>query len=209
MQKVLLNGKIGMTPFTLDFVGRKVQHGSMLSVSRGLAFVLLLQMSVVWGADAQEGNSPQAPARQDNPQARQTEDAERDARNKDFWIVSVGDSRSAVRLGSITSVSLHSYMLDGKIKIKELTIDTTGNNSLRFYGSDSTFVNEKLDRLRHTRALIDEKTENAARLPSRKFPEGVYSHNVEFQIQRAADLEAAYRSVLKAMTSGKGDTFRF
>ncbi len=128
-----------------------------------------------------------------------------------FWICSIGDSKAAmtaVRLESITSVSKHTYNVSGQV-IREVTIDTTGNNSVRIYCMNANQqLNRYAERAKNARQMLDSKTGAAANYPSKKFPEGTYSHNVEFQVDSVDDLEKVYNSVMKAVISNKGCNFK-
>lgn len=128
-----------------------------------------------------------------------------------FWICSIGDSKAAmtaVRLESITSVSKHTYNVSGQV-IREVTIDTTGNNSVRIYCMNSNQqLNRYAERAKNARQILDSKTGSAADYPTKKFPEGTYSHNIEFQVDSLNDLEKVYNSVMKAVISNKGCNFK-
>ena len=132
-------------------------------------------------------------------------------RSDQFWIATIGDSKAAmtaVRLSSITSVSKHTYNVAGQV-IREVTIDTTGNNSVRIYCMNTNpQLNRYAERAKNTRQMIDSKTGGATNYPSKKFPEGTYSHNVEFQVDSVDDLEKIYNSVMKAVISNKGCNFK-
>ncbi|HIX89109.1 MAG TPA: hypothetical protein H9976_08345 [Candidatus Akkermansia intestinavium] len=134
-----------------------------------------------------------------------------DSQYKQFWVGifdSKGTAQVCVKLALIVSVNIHTYMLDGATKITECTIDTLGNNSIRIYGTGSEQVQRNLSRLSNTRELIDSKTGGATRYPGRKFPEGAYSHNVEFQVDSAAEVQAVYESVLNAWLKNKGCIYK-
>ncbi|MBQ8899413.1 MAG: hypothetical protein IJY72_00510 [Akkermansia sp.] len=128
-----------------------------------------------------------------------------------FWICTIGDSKAAmtaIRLESITSVSKHTYNI-GTQTIREVTIDTTGNNSVRIYCLNTNQqANRYAERAKNARQLLDGKTGGAANYPSKKFPEGTYSHNIEFQVDSVDDLEKIYNSVMKAVISNKGCNFK-
>lgn len=124
------------------------------------------------------------------------------------WIASFGcELSTTVRLSTITSVSLHTYMLDGSMKVSELTVDTQGNNSLRIYCISAEKANDLKGRFSNVRNLLDKKTENASHLPSRKFPEGTYSHNVEYQVDNTRILKKAHESLMKAWLNNKSVSF--
>lgn len=134
-------------------------------------------------------------------------DGEQAIPNK-YWVCIVDCSDiTAVKLDMITSVSKHTYSVDG-VAFREVTIDTRGNNSIRFYSCLNERVNTAKDRLSNTRALLDSKGGNVSKYPAKKFPEGTYSHNVEYLIENSEDLNKLYESVVNAMFKNKGCTFK-
>ncbi len=94
------------------------------------------------------------------------------------------------------------------MQIREVTIDTMGNNSIRFYSIGSERATSMQDRLSNTRELLDRHTENSSRYPGKKYPEGAYSHNVEYQVSSVSTLDKIYDSVSTAWVRGKGCTLR-
>ncbi|MDO5469800.1 MAG: hypothetical protein Q4F38_00745 [Akkermansia sp.] len=137
--------------------------------------------------------------------------AQAQEQNHKFWICIFGCPKTAttcVRLDAITSVSKHTYNV-GSQTVREVTIDTTGNNSIRIYCMN---VNEQQqrykDRLSNTRELMDSKTGRNSKLPTKKFPEGTYSHNVEYQVEEVTVLDKIYDSVMNAIMKNKGCTLK-
>lgn len=132
-------------------------------------------------------------------------------KTKRFWVGvfdGTGMAQTCIKLDSIVSVSLQSYSLDGAVAVTECTIDTVGNNSIRIYGSRSDQVKQTRDRLSNTRELIDSKSDNLTRYPGKKFPEGAYSHNIEFQLETAEQVKLVYQSILNAWVRNEGCIFR-
>ncbi len=137
--------------------------------------------------------------------------AEQSATCPRFWTCTIKDpkvARVAVRLENITSVALHTYNI-GPQTIREVTIDTTGNNSIRIYCLNVNDTSKRMaSRTQNTRDLIDSKTGGATKHPSKKFPEGTYSHNVEYQVESVKDIEKIYDSVIKAVFSNRGEDIK-
>lgn len=131
--------------------------------------------------------------------------------NYKFWVCIVGCPKQAVtaiRLDTIVSVNKHTYTVDGVV-VKEVTIDTRGNNSIRFYCmNNNPAVNRMNDRTKNTRKLIDSKTGGLTTKPAKAFPDGTYSHNVEYLIDDAKKLDDIYESALNAVIRNKGCTFK-
>lgn len=145
------------------------------------------------------------------------QDGENNVKYK-FWVCSIGDGIVSIRLDTITSVSKHTYNVVSVNKnstqvenqtVKEVTIDTTGNNSIRIYCSDVNKEQKRYkDRLKNTQELIEKRTGTDSKLPSKKFPEGTYSHNIEYQVQNPAALDNIYNSVMNAIIKNKGCTLK-
>jgi ribosomal protein L2 len=105
-------------------------------------------------------------------------------------------------------VSKHTYNV-GTQTVREVTIDTIGNNSIRIYCMNVNEQQQRFkERLSNTRELIDSKTGNATKLPNKKFPEGTYSHNIEYQVEDVATLDKIYDSVMNAIIKNRGCTLR-
>lgn len=129
-----------------------------------------------------------------------------------YWIGVFGSPDTAVvcvMLRTITSISKHSYLIDNKIPVKEVTIDTQGNHAIRIYSFHHPAEDKLGEKLSNTRALAREKTsEVSAPLPGKKYPEGTCSHNVEFLVTDGKVLDDLYQSLITAWATNKGCTFR-
>ena len=128
-----------------------------------------------------------------------------------FWVCIFGCPKTAVttiKVQAITSVNKHTYNVGNQL-VKEVTIDTTGNNSIRIYCTNTNSQQKQYkDRLSNTRKLIERKTGTNSELPTKSFPEGTYSHNVEYQVEKPETLDKIYDSVIKAISTNKGTTLR-
>ncbi len=154
--------------------------------------------------------SPLSAASQDRLGLGDTKAGEASASNT-FWTCIVGDPSEAVtmvKLSTITSVSKQTYMLDNSIQMREVTIDTIGNNTIRFYCASSARANIMASRMSNARDLVDKYTEKATRYPGKKYPEGTHSHNVEYQVASPSTLDQIYDSVANAWQKNKGCTLR-
>jgi len=127
-----------------------------------------------------------------------------------FWVGLFNSGKSAtaaVRLDQIASVCNHSYTIAGNL-VREVTIDTTGNNSIRIYCLSASLPSSAQSRLNNTANLVRSKTGDASRVPAKSFPEGAYSHNIEYQVDSEAELDAIYDSVINAVISNKGCVYK-
>lgn len=128
-----------------------------------------------------------------------------------FWVCVVGCPKqavTAVRLDTITSVSKHTYSVDNVV-VKECTIDTRGNNSIRFYCMNNSDYSKKMsDRTKNTRKLIDSKTGGLTTKPTKAIPDGIYSHNIEYLIDDPKKIDDIYESALNAVIKNRGCTYK-
>lgn len=128
-----------------------------------------------------------------------------------FWVCIVGCPKqavTAVRLDTIVSINKHTYTVDGVV-VKEVTIDTRGNNSIRFYCMNNNEAVSKMnDRSKNTRKLLDSKTGGLTTKPAKSFPDGTYSHNVEYLIDDPKKIDGIYESALNAVIRNKGCTYK-
>ncbi len=107
-----------------------------------------------------------------------------------YWEASYSDPEKGMiylRIDQIVSVTLHNYMLDGKIPISELAIDTTGNHSIRIYcpliktpGEQALKIGNKLPRV------------------GKQFPQETLSHSIEYYVDDQDTLIALYESLIRA-----------
>ncbi len=124
--------------------------------------------------------------------------------------ITVGKTNQVtIAVPSITSVAQHSYLLNGVTPISQVTIDTTGNNTIRFYyvhsdelGKDPAALAKLLnpDTVRAKGSGITAEGKNSE-LPSVKFPEGTYSHSVEFQLEAPEQLTKLYKTAISVWGS--------
>ncbi len=153
---------------------------------------------------------PAASAQQDRLGLGDTKAGESSS-SPQFWTCIVSNPGAAVtmvKLSTITSVSKQTYMLDNSIQMREVTIDTLGNNTIRFYCTSSTRANNMASRVSTARGLVDKYTEGGTRYPGKKYPEGTHSHNVEYQVNSPSTLDQIYDSVANAWQKNRGCTLR-
>lgn len=116
-----------------------------------------------------------------------------------YWEAKLSDEKGDViiKLSEITAIALHTYKINGTLEYTECTIDTKGNHSFRFYAPASS-ESSIHGRVTHT-ALGEAKKASADKtnFPARKFPEGAYSHNVEYQLSCVEKVLKVYKSIKK------------
>ncbi len=117
------------------------------------------------------------------------------------WTCIIGSPEHAmtvIKLSSITSISKQTYMLEGSQRILEVTIDTEGNNSIRFYSLNSAHTQRVTDRVSNTRSLAEKYTDGALKFPAKKYPEATHSHNIEYQLSSPEQVNRIYESAVHA-----------
>ncbi len=105
---------------------------------------------------------------------------------------------TVVKLSAITSISKQTYLLEGAQKILEVTIDTEGNNSIRFYCLSSDRTQRALGQAANARELVDKHSEAASKFPAKKYPEATHSHNIEYQLSSPEQVNRIYESATHA-----------
>lgn len=120
-----------------------------------------------------------------------------------LWQASLDDSSMVtIAVSQLVSVTMHPYLLNGENLVTEVTIDTTGNNTIRFY-----YVHpeeDKLDLMNPEKTVKNAKKKilrrpsqpKANSIASVKFPEGAYAHSIEYQVNSLDDLEKIYQSLI-------------
>jgi len=130
-----------------------------------------------------------------------------------FWQVSFCcQGHYMVRLDRIASISRHKYVLDGKVIVDEVTVDTNGQALARFYylepitdgiGNDS--VRRIADR---GREILDQGAARAGsdlqNMVVKQYPQTTHAKMIEYRLTSKERLEALYRSLRRAWESGEG-----
>lgn len=147
--------------------------------------------------------------------AQGEETANQQQTNTPLLQIAIGKQGEAcINVMSITSITKHSYKLNGGIKVSEVTIDTIGNNTLRFYYVDTslpspapTGASKGVDMENVRSKVLNGKD---ADLPSVKFPEGTYAHSVEYQLPSEAAVNRLYTTAVTVWDAGapKNVTFK-
>lgn len=171
-------------------------------------FLLLLIISPTAGQSTQNN--------QEKNGEEELENIEDDLNRKRRWEAQLPGGRYSVSLGNITSISQHTYVLDGVAIVTEVTIDTTGNSLARFYYFEPVTEETKLDilkRLQGRTTGLQNRAKNRSgmsfdEMAQKNYPHSTHAHTVEFRILSRSELNALYGSVYNAWDNGKGRTFR-
>jgi hypothetical protein len=193
---------MNFSPFLLAFVF------SALSVTA--------QTTPAPGGQQTSTNQQQNEGDQDEKDKETLEGVNDDENRKRRWECSLPGGEYSVNLGAITSISKHSYVLDGTLLVTEATVDTTGTALARFYyiepiTKDTTFnalarIQKRAEQLRN-RGQTRTGTK-ADEMAQKSYPTTTHARTIEFRIMNEVELNALYGSLYQAWTSGKGRTFR-
>lgn len=168
------------------------------------------------GGQQNSANQQQGQNEQDEKDKETLEGVNDDENRKRRWECSLPGGEYSVNLGAITSVSKHSYVLDGTLLVTEATVDTTGTALARFYyiepiTKDTTFnalarIQKRAEELRNRgQSRTGTKADEMAQ---KSYPTTTHARTIEFRIMNEVELNALYKSLYQAWTSGKGRTFR-
>lgn len=168
------------------------------------------------GGQQNSTNQQQGQNEQDEKDKETLEGINDDENRKRRWECSLPGGEYSVNLGAITSVSKHSYVLDGTLLVTEATVDTTGTALARFYyiepiTKDTTFnalarIQKRAEELRNRgQSRTGTKADEMAQ---KSYPTTTHARTIEFRIMNEVELNALYGSLYQAWTSGKGRTFR-
>jgi len=133
---------------------------------------------------------------------------------KKFWQVSLSDGGAyMVALSRISSISRHEYLVDGVVRVHELTVAAEGSAVVRFYHmapvtdkSPSAAGQAIIDRLNSGAREVAKRTNTTDQLDkvSKSYPHGTHTHNVEFRVKSIANVDQLYASIRKAWYDGQG-----
>lgn len=129
-----------------------------------------------------------------------------------FWEATLTNEKKGnivVKLSEIAAIALHTYKLNGVQEITECTIDTKGNNSIRFYallGAGNKDV--ELARTALGTSVAPGVSNVSSNYPARKFPEGAYSHNIEYQLKSAESVYKVFKSIKDAWRKSASTTIK-
>lgn len=132
------------------------------------------------------------------------------------WDASLPGGEYSVKLGSITSISKHSYVLDATLLVTEVTVDSTGNSLARFYYIEPITKDTEFNALARFHKRAEELRNRGQKrmgtqsdeMAQKSYPTTTHAKTIEFRIMHEGTLNALYASLFRAWDSGKGRTFR-
>jgi len=134
---------------------------------------------------------------------------------KRFWQSSLPGGDYVVALDRISSISKHSYIIDGNLRVTEVVIDTNGNSLARFYYiipvSEDAGSSLGAGLATRGKELLDKAGErtgtNLNTAVMKQYPTTTHAKTVEFRISDEGDLDKLFSSVRNAWFKGSGKKF--
>lgn len=145
-----------------------------------------------------------------------TKTATEEETNRRFWQTELPGGAYVIALDRISSVGKHEYIVDGGFVVTEVTIDTVGSVTARFYygepfrpsvpSATGQTVNK---RIQDTLSAVKETTgvSQTDKLVVKNYPTTTHAHTIDFRLNNKDNLNALFQSVNKAWMSGKGVKF--
>tara|TARA_R110000850_G_scaffold62777_7_gene142503 strand:- start:2799 stop:3335 length:537 start_codon:yes stop_codon:yes gene_type:complete len=130
-----------------------------------------------------------------------------------FWEVITAKGRFVARLDQITSVSQHEYLIDGGIRVFEVTVDTDGGQTARFYYIES--VNESSSittgsaTFNRIKDLANQGTNKAGMgdidtMVTKHYPDTTHAKTSEYRLQNKQTVGQIYNHVHRVWAEEKG-----
>ncbi|RYD30583.1 MAG: hypothetical protein EOP87_16395 [Verrucomicrobiaceae bacterium] len=135
---------------------------------------------------------------------------------KGFWQARLAGGEYAVATERITSVSRHSYVLDGTLLVDEVTIDTTGQALARFYflspmGANNSVGGTAGAAMERGRGMLDAAGQRtgveADNVVIKKYPDTTHARTIEYRLATQAELTNLFNSAKEAWQSGRGGQY--
>ncbi|MEM6279589.1 MAG: hypothetical protein AAF733_08930 [Verrucomicrobiota bacterium] len=138
---------------------------------------------------------------------------------KGFWEVVTSNGRFMARLDQIASVSQHEYFIDGAVRVYEVTVETDGGQTGRFYylespneGSSITTGSATIERLKSVANRVSEKagTGDIETIVTKHYPDTTHAKTSEYRVQNKQTIGQIYDHLRRvwAQEKGRGDENR-
>ncbi len=130
-----------------------------------------------------------------------------------FWEAELPGGKFLVRLDTISSVSQHQYVVDGTARVFEVTVDTTGSQTARFYyieavaeGSPLAIGKNAMDRLKSVAEGVTERTgtDEVWTQVVKNYPTTTHSRTAEFRLDSKEVLDKIYKHIHRVWAEEKG-----
>lgn len=130
-----------------------------------------------------------------------------------FWEVVTANGRFIARLDKIASASQHEYFIDGAVKVYEVTVETDGGQTGRFYylessaeGSSITTGSATINRLKDIANKVSDKagTGNIETIVTKHYPDTTHAKTSEYRVQSKETISQIYDHIRRVWGKEKG-----
>jgi hypothetical protein len=132
-----------------------------------------------------------------------------------MWRCNLPGGSYSVALRSITSVSIHEYMVDAAVRVTEVNIDTSGNALARFYYLEPNTPNAPgglgqatIEKTQEVLQQAADKTgQDAWKKVVKNYPTTTHSHTIEYRVTDKETLHKLYDSAESALRLNRNSVF--
>ncbi|MDF1657694.1 MAG: hypothetical protein P1U58_08775 [Verrucomicrobiales bacterium] len=133
--------------------------------------------------------------------------------NIGFWEVVTSNGRFIARLDKIASASQHEYFIDGAVKVYEVTVETDGGQTGRFYYIESAAESSSLstgsatlNRLKDVANKVSDKagTGDIETIVTKHYPDTTHAKTSEYRVKTKAAIDQIYEHIRRVWAEEKG-----
>lgn len=133
--------------------------------------------------------------------------------NVGFWEVVTSNGRFIARLDKIASASQHEYFIDGAVKVYEVTVETDGGQTGRFYylesvaeSSSITTGSATINRLRDVANKVSDKagTGDIDTMVTKHYPDTTHAKTSEYRLKSKETIDRIYEHIRRVWAEEKG-----
>jgi len=133
------------------------------------------------------------------------------------WRCSLPGGAYMVRLSYIVSVSQHQYLVDGTMRVYEVTIATTSQTEARFYYIEPGVGTGPGGYIDNAVKQVQDAAETLAGTAGvnpvwkdvvKNYPTTTHAHTVEFRLETLEQLNSLYKSAAEAFNNDKDGEFK-
>lgn len=134
-----------------------------------------------------------------------------------LWQAKLPGGMYSIRVSAMASVSMHEYVVDGAVKVQEVTIGTYGSSIARFYylepltpGSPTTFGQSAINQAEEKVKSILDRTGQGNLVETtvvKNYPATTHAHTIEYRLGSLKSLEKLYKSAEESFRMNKRGKF--
>lgn len=138
-----------------------------------------------------------------------------------FWIAELEGGSYMVALSSISAVGKHTFLVPGAGRVHEVTVDTTGSVTARFYyieelpaqapaGIGQGLLEQARQRVEELKERISPAASSLAPWQQvvKNYPDATHAHTIEFRVASLKVLNDLHENLSQALLRGRGDRFK-